>query len=339
MGMPVEGGLIAVIKPPRERFTHCGGDLLPSVYCHLRNDLQPLPAATPPRGRSYPQSPTWNYTEDHQYQSCFVYSTAYHLHNIMAHHAQLSVTDTPPNMVPKKDGDRYITNEVPGLVQMVPGIPFVYYIDGDSDAAHTVACLHTLESLRPYPCFARVLNLSVQLAKLSWGCKAHDTTPEIMQISRLPGLKRNDQSKKVSSDSASSDGSYSLANTVLEGEGQGTVLPAVQVDTREARMQIGSVLKCLNDLYRLIMPLCVSKFEFEIGDFHSDINNVMSFSGLMPNGTSCQLNSSSLGKTLLEMIGAQGSWHTDSKDDLTRLTLFVLLLLVGPSTYPISIHS
>ena len=137
----------------------------------------------------------------------------------------------------------------------------------------------------------------------------------------------------VSSDSASSDGSYSLTNTVLEGEGQGTVLPAVQVDTREARMQIGTVLKCLNNLYRLIMLLCISKFEFEIGDFHSEINNVMSFGGLMPNGTSLQMNSSSLGKILLEMIGEQGSWHTDSKDDLTRLTLFVLLLLVGPSMY------
>jgi hypothetical protein len=138
---------------------------------------------------------------------------------------------------------------------------------------------------------------------------------------------------KVTSATSSSDGSYSLANTVLEGEGQGTVLPAIQADTQEARAQIASVLKCLHHLYCLIMPLCVSKFEFEISDFHSQINNVMSFGRLMPNGTSCQLNSSSLGRNLSEMIGAQGSWHTDSKDDLTRLTMFVLLLLVGPSVY------
>jgi hypothetical protein len=65
MGMPVEGRLIAVIKLPRERFTHCEGDLLPSVHCHLRDDLQPLPAVIPPQGHSYPQLPTWNYTEDH----------------------------------------------------------------------------------------------------------------------------------------------------------------------------------------------------------------------------------------------------------------------------------
>jgi hypothetical protein len=30
MGMPVQGGLIAAIKPPQEHFTHCKGDLLPS---------------------------------------------------------------------------------------------------------------------------------------------------------------------------------------------------------------------------------------------------------------------------------------------------------------------
>jgi hypothetical protein len=50
------------------------------------------------------------------------------------------------------------------------------------------------------------------------------------------------------------------------------------------------------------MPLYLSKFEFEISDFHSEINNVMSFGGLMPNGTSCQMNLSSLGKNLSEMI-------------------------------------
>ena len=329
MGMPLEG--VDPIKPPVEQFLYSENDLLPTIFCRPLDDLAPLPATTAPPGRSYPQSPSWEYTQDHRYRSRFIYSTTYHRYELTTHRERLMVTDTPPNVVPTKIDGQYVTAAVPGMVQMVPGIPFVYYIDGDRDAAHTVACLHTLESLRPYPCHSKVVDLSVQLSKLSWGCEAHDTTPEIPRISRLPGLKRNDRSKKISSGSAASDGSYSLANTVLEGEGQGTVLPAVQVDTRDARMQISSVLQCLNQLYRLVMPLCVSKFEFEIADFHSEINNVMSFGGLAPSGTSVQLNSSSLGKTLSEMIGAQGSWHTDSKDDLTRLTLFVLLLLVGPS--------
>ena len=321
------------IKPPHESFIYSEDDLLPRIYCPIHNDLVPLPAATPPQGRAYPLSPTWKYVQDHHYRSRFVYATTYRLGDLVVHRERLLVTNTPPNINPIKINGRYIADAVPGMVQMIPGIPFIYHIDGQADAAHTVACLHTLESLRPYPCFPQVLELSIQLSKLSWGCKAHDTTPEIMRISRLPGLKHNDHSKKVASTSSSFDGSYSLANTVLEGEGQGTVLPAVQVDTREARTQIASVLKCLHGLYRFIMPLCVSKFEFEISDFHSEINNVMSFGGLMPNGTSCQLNVSSLGQSLSQMIGPQGSWHTDSKDDLTRLTLFVLLLMVGPGSY------
>jgi hypothetical protein len=331
MGMPLDG--VDPIKPPQESFIYSEDELVPTIYCCIRENLVPLPAATPPQGRSYPLSPTWNYVEDHRYRSRFIYSTAYCLSAISAHRERLMVTDTPPNIVPAKVAGQYVADAVPGMVQMIPGIPFVYYIDGDLDAAHTVACLHTLDSLRPYPCFPDVLDLSVQLSKLSWGCKAHDTTPDITRISRLPGLKRNDRSKKVASATSSFDSSYSLANTVLEGEGQGTVLPAVQVDTQEARTQIASVLKCLNSFYCLVMPLCISKFEFEITDFHSEINNVMGFGGLMPNGTSCQLNSSSLGRILSEMIGAQGSWHTDFKDDLTRLTMFVLLLLVGPSVY------
>lgn len=331
MGMPVEG--VEPIKPPREYFTYTEADLLSPEFCPILEDLVPPPPATPPKGRSYPLSPTWSYVEDRRYRSRFVYKSTYYTRDLAVHRQRLLVTDSPPNILPKKVDGRYLSERIPGMVQMVAGVPFVYYIDGDSDAVQTVACLHTLDSLRPYPCFPEVLDLSVQLAKLSWGCKAHDGTPEIMRICRLPGLKRNDRSKILPSGSSSTDGSYSLANTVLEGEGQGTVLPAVQVDTREARAHISSVLKCLHKLYRLIMPLSVSKFEFEIGDFHSELNNAMSFGGLSPGGIGLQMNSSSLGKILWAMIGPQGSWHTDSKDDLTRLTLFILLMLVGPSAY------
>lgn len=332
MGMPREG--VDPIEPPHGSFTYSEKDLLPSIYCGIHDDLAPPAPATPPHNRSFPLSPTWKYTEDHRYQTRFVYSAPYYLVEKENHRKQLMVIDTPPHIIPSQVDGQFIINKVPGMVQMIPGIPFVYHVDNDSNAMHTVACLHTLESLRPYPCFSKVLELSVQLSKLTWGCQAHDTTPKIMRISHLPGLKHNHRSKNIAADgTSSSDGSYSLANTVLEGEGQGTILPAVQVNTQEARAQITSVLRCLNQLYRLVMPLCLSKFEFEISDFHSEINNVMSFGGLMPNGTSCQMNSSSLGKNL-EMIGKQGSWHTDSKDDPTRSTLFVLLLLVGPSEYP-----
>jgi len=331
LGMPFEG--VAPIKPPRDRFTYEEEDLLPADSYPARGELSP-PSPLPAReGRSHPQSPDWSYTEDHRYCSRFVYSSTYRLAHLQQHRERLLITDTPPNIFPSHVDGRYVSHPVPGMVKMVPGIPFVYYIDGNSDAAYTVACLQTLESLQPYPCFPEVLDLSIQLAKLGWGCKAHDKTPDITRLSRIPGLKRNDRSVNVPRDSSSTDGSYSLANTVLKGDGQGTVLPAVQVDTVEARAQIGSVLKVLHDLYRHIMPLCISKFEFEIIDFHSEINNVLSFGGLSPAGTSVQFNNSSLGHILWELIGDQGSWHTDIGDDITRFTLFILLLHVGPSQY------
>lgn len=329
--MPIQG--VDPIVPPHQSFVYSDEHLLPITHCDRRGDLVPPPAASPPEGRSYPLSSTWVYEEDHRYRSRFVYSAAYHLKDIERHRTRLLVTDTPPNVIPKKVDGHFITEDVPGMVRMTPGIPFVYHVNGNRDAVHTVACLHTLESIRPYPCFSQVLDLSVQLSKLSWGCKAHNSTPEIPRISRLPGLKLNDRSKNVDLSTTSFDGSYSLAHTLLEGEGPGTVLPAVQADTRMARSQISSVLKCLNGLYHLVMPLCLSRFELEITDFHSKVNNVMSFGGLMPNGTGCQLNASSLGKILSSVIGTQGSWHPDFKDDVTRLTLFVLLLLVGPSVY------
>jgi hypothetical protein len=68
----------------------------------------------------------------------------------MAHHERLMVTDTPPNIIPRNVDGRYIADAVPGMVQMIPGILFVYNIDGDPDAVHTVACLQTLDSIFIY---------------------------------------------------------------------------------------------------------------------------------------------------------------------------------------------
>jgi hypothetical protein len=47
------------------------------------------------------------------------------------------------------------------------------------------------------------------------------------------------------------------------------------------------------------MPKCITKFEFDITDFHYWWNNIFNFGGLDPSGTSVQLNALSLGKELL----------------------------------------
>jgi hypothetical protein len=80
------------------------------------------------------------------------------------------------------------------------------------------------------------------------------------------------------------DGSFNLANTVMKGEGLDTFLPAVQANMHTAMSQIATILTVLHSLFRLITPKCLSKFEQEITDFHSEFNNIFSFGGLEPGG-------------------------------------------------------
>ena len=145
-------------------------------------------------------------------------------------------------------------------------------------------------------------------------------------------MKENDRSaKRTNFHEHAYDGSFNLASTVMKGEGLGTFLPAVQANTRTATSQIATVLTVLHTLFRLIMPKCLSKFEQEITDFHSDFNNVFTFGGLEPGGVGAQMNVSALGQLLSFFIGRlQGGWHSDVSDSICRWTLFVLLLRVGP---------
>ena len=102
----------------------------------------------------------------------------------------------------------------------------------------------------------------------------------------------------------------------MKGDGQGTVLPAVQASTPEASSHILLVLQVLHELRWQIMPKCISKFEQEITDFLSEWNNVVSFCGLKSNATSVQMNVSLLNSSLQDAIGSvQGQWHVDQSDD------------------------
>jgi hypothetical protein len=295
--------------------------------------LDPPPSAEPPAGRTYPQSPIWRLVWDNRYQSGWIYQADYYINDMLVKDkGRMATLSTPPNVVPNKKDGRYIGDPIPGMVQMIAGVPYVYYLDGDPDRPYTQGCSHTLASLRRYNDWPSVLELSVRLAKLAFGCKAHGNTPEIPRLCNLNGLKRNDRSAPVDPKLpvGHQSGSYSLANTVLKGEGLGVVLPASQANSTPAKQQIGAVLATLHKLYRAIMPKSISKFEMSIADFHSDYNNVISF-GAEPGPTGCQYNCSLLGKLLQELLGYQGFWHPDNLDDMTRFTLFVLLLHVGPS--------
>ena len=203
------------------------------------------------------------------------------------------------------------------MIKIPAGIPFAFRLNSDSSRIHTIACLQTLDSLRAFDDYGKIEAASVRLAKLTWGCLAYGNTPEIPPIYLLQGLKENDRSMaRANWKKELGDGSYNLSSTVMKGDGQGTVLPAIQANTPQACSHIVSVLQILHDLRRRIMPKSISKFEQEITDFHSEWNNVVSSGGLEPNATSVQMNVSSLNCSLQDAIGSiQGQWHVDQSDD------------------------
>ncbi|KAJ6605617.1 hypothetical protein B0H10DRAFT_2195488 [Mycena sp. CBHHK59/15] len=202
----------------------------------------------------------------------------------------------PPNMLPNRfdlDTRSFCSDPIPGMVQLPLGIPMVHHINGDPKRAITIVRAHTLESLMQYEEGEQVKALIPRLMTLSWGVEATGGNPGVPGIFRLPGIKRNLRSKQVDVNSLPlGDGSYNLASTHGEGEGHGNFMPAVQTNTPEAAAIIKEVLQILHRLYRLIMPLCVSRFEWDMLEFNGIDNNVVVCGGLEPGPTSCQLNAS-----------------------------------------------
>jgi hypothetical protein len=338
IGIPVDTTIFAAATPTpplQTEFSFSAEDLCPAPPPAETLLTAPDPAL-PPDGDYYPLAPHSGYqlVADARYKRGYVYVADYNVseENVVAHGKCLEHIATPPNVEPNIIGGSFVASPIPGMVEMVPGIPFAFAYHGDRDRLHTVGCVQTLESLSSYPDYPDILQQSVKLAKLTWGCPSHGETPKISPIYELPGMKENDRSaKRTDFHEHVYDGSYNLANTVMKGEGLGTFLPAVQANTPTAMSQIATVLTVLHTLFRLITPKCLSKFEQEITDFHSEFNNVFTFGGLEPGGVGAQMNVSALGKLLSFFIGrVQGGWHTDVSDNICRWTLFVLLLRVGP---------
>lgn len=297
--------------------------------------LVPPPPAVPPRGLQYPCAPTYqlNETRDNRWRRGYYYWTTYHPADADKLYHRMMATTTPPNTVPTVGASgKYIYEPIPGMVQMPAGIPFVEFIGGDCKKPVTIACLQTMESLSQYDEVLRIQHLVDELGRWSWGCPERNGIPARRPIFELDGLKQNDRSAKGASKTSSNDGSYNLASTILQGNGVGVTQPAVQSVSPEAKVSISSINKILAELYRLVLPTCVSKEELDVTDFHAIDNNIFCIGGL-PSNTSIQLNISStrLGGSLAEAIGAQsGWWHSDSGDDPTRWTLFTLLFCLPP---------
>lgn len=299
--------------------------------------LVPPPAAVAPQGLQYPSSPTYqlNETRDNRWCRGFYYSTSYHPTDASDVYQRLMATTTPPNVSPTVDDNgKFVYKPIPDMIQMPAGIPFVIFMGGDRNKPITIACLQTMESLAQYNVVLRLQHLVDELGRWSWGCPARNGIPARRPIFELDGLKQNDRSAKTAS-KTNNDGSYNLASTILQGNGVGATQPAVQSVSQEAMVSISNINKILAEVYRLVLPTCVSKEELDVTDFHALDNNIFCIGGV-PNNTSIQLNVSStrLGGGLADAIGEQsGWWHSDTGDDPTRWTLFTLLFRLPPGAY------
>ncbi|KAF5346356.1 hypothetical protein D9757_014806 [Collybiopsis confluens] len=128
------------------------------------------------------------------------------------------------------------------------------------------------------------------------------------------------------------NGSYSIASTIEEGHGVGTLKPVTQVATDEYKDQVADILIIINRIYQLLMPRAISKFEWEIMRFQCEDNNIFTSGGLGPGPVAVQMNvsdtcTSITGSDLANEIGRpQGSLHADGRDAATWKTLCIIML-------------
>lgn len=308
-------------------------DLSNPRWCYtdteVRSDFDGLPAVLePPKittlappGLAFPLAPKFDLKHDTRFLRGCHYTTPHKPETLPLLEARLSRIVAPPQVSPRRlPDDKYEYDDLEGMIQLKPGIPFTYGMP-NSDLLLTIACLHTQVSMAEYGSDGlRAISLLDNLHQLTFGCKGNpdNNQPDILPIYHLKGgLIRNSRSGPEMQ--GFPDGSFNLASTVGDGEGSGCFIPAVQNDTSPARQRISDVLKLLHELYRILYPRSVSKLEFDLLEFDSIDNNCFSAGGIEPGFTSLQMNVSSFGRNFQESIGEQASWHPDESDDYARI--------------------
>ena len=241
----------------------------------------------------------------------------------------LVLTRILPNTRPLPPVSESVSVQViPGMIQLVPGMPFVQVVNGEP---MTIACLHTTASLCHYHGVRQqVQELTKTLCDLTFSViREGEVTMD--PVYTLPGLKWNNRSARVPV--GSHDGSYNLASTVLKGGGQGCFLPAVQTSTAEAQKRIKDITITLHQLGRIVLRHSISKFKWELFEFICMVNNVVGFGGFEPNGTGLQMNISSGFNSLADLIGQhQGGYHSDQGDEHMLWTTLTLLFRLPKGT-------
>ncbi|KAJ7623921.1 hypothetical protein DFH06DRAFT_1142756 [Mycena polygramma] len=334
-GMPLSG--VQPVEPVPGEFVWAEHEYVSPTF----NDDLPLvqePPVCPPAppGYAYPEARPFFLEANPAYKRGTAYWNDFRVVDKPLIRRRLLCTINLPQIDPTFDAEgNFILKDLPGMTRMHLGVPYIQRVDGNANHTVTVAVAHTSTSLRQFGdgIAERVTDLEKRLYLLAFGsnpkCPPEETISGLYKL----GLKRNDHSAKPTA--GSTDGSYSLASTVEKGQGQGCFQPAVQTATPMAQTLISEALVVIHELQQLILPCCLSKFEWEMYKWWAKDNNVFVFGGLGPGATGLQMNSSSGMGGLDTAIGSlQGKWHADISDAPPLWTLGILMLKLPPGSDP-----
>jgi|SRR5882762_4821961 len=274
------------------------------------------PIFDPPVGFVYPRAATdtHNIKFDPEYVSGY-----YFYHNWFTSKAaddldRMIHAAIPPNVGPKgyHEDSSVIEDNIPEMHCLIPGYVVVAFVDGIPRHKVTKACVPMLQSLQQWPkIYEMVMDILTELYPLIWGQEA---TNEKLAMKPIYKFLVVHNSRSSGQKEGLYDGSYNLAGTSSEGQGSGLLMPANQTSDKHARLHIAHILQLIHMLYHHIMPLCVLRLEWAVMEFHGTLCNIISFGGLKPGPTSCQLivSSSTKGGDLAKFIGElQGAPHVD----------------------------
>ncbi|KAJ8079431.1 hypothetical protein PM082_021947 [Marasmius tenuissimus] len=304
--------------------------------------LSPNPLTRlPPPEYAFPIAPVYTLNEelDPRWRRGYVYSSSVSVrHEDKARESdRLYKIATPPGVEPVRydsHSKRWIMNPVDGMIEMPAGIPFVAKLDGFESTSHgegrerylTTACLQTLDSIDElYPLESPAVRTYVkEVQAITWGDR--NTRPLFM----MDGRKLN--SRSATKVEGCADGSSSHGPTVEE-VGPGWVIPASQGSSDFALVQQMKLLTRLAALYRLIVPMCVSKLEWDVWLARAQDVNAICCGGSF-GFTSLQKNVSSKRKGgVLAVLGLlAAAWHVDIDDDPAGWTLILCILRLPPGT-------
>lgn len=137
IGIPVDTTIFATETPTpplKSDFFFSPADLCPGLLLAEIHLTAPTPVS-PPKGDYYPLAPLSGYelVADACYKCGYVYIDDYNVYeeNVQAHGKLLIQIATPPNIEPALIGASFVASSIPGMVQMVPGIPFAFAYHGD----------------------------------------------------------------------------------------------------------------------------------------------------------------------------------------------------------------